>query len=161
AELDDVTEQDEPLDVAQRGEELRPDGLLAQEICALELSEMQIRDEGGRHAAGSAKRARRTFLSNFPTEVLGTSSMNSTRSGSHHFATLPSRKERIASASSATPSRDTTHAHGRSPQRSSDTAITAASSTSGWAMIEFSSSTEEIHSPPDLTRSLVRSISRR
>ncbi len=39
------------------------------------------------------------------------------------------------------------------------TAITAASSTSGWAMIAFSSSTELIHSPPDLTRSLVLSTS--
>ena len=37
------------------------------------------------------------------------------------------------------------------------TAITAASSTCGWAIIAFSSSTVEIHSPPLLTRSLVRS----
>ena len=38
--------------------------------------------------------------------------------------------------------------------------MTAASATSGIAMIWFSMSTEEIHSPPDLTRSLVRSTSR-
>jgi hypothetical protein len=48
-------------------------------------------------------------------------------------------------------------ASGRSPQRSSGTAITAAWPTSGWPMRAFSSSTLEIHSPPDLTRSLVRS----
>src|SRR5205807_8212311 len=36
--------------------------------------------------------ARSTFLSNFPTEVLGTSSMNRTSSGSHHLATLSLRK---------------------------------------------------------------------
>src|SRR5437868_653925 len=42
--------------------------------------------------------ARSTFLSNFPTEVLGTSSMNRTSSGSHHLATL-SRKKSITSFS--------------------------------------------------------------
>ena len=40
------------------------------------------------------------------------------------------------------------------------TPITAASATFGCAMISFSSSTELIHSPPDLTRSFVRSTSR-
>ena len=35
--------------------------------------------------------------------------------------------------------------------------MTAASKTSGWAITAFSSSTEEIHSPPDLITSLVRS----
>ena len=37
--------------------------------------------------------------------------------------------------------------------------MTAASATSGIAMISFSRSTEEIHSPPDFTRSFVRSTS--
>jgi hypothetical protein len=37
---------------------------------------------------------------------------------------------------------------------------TAASFTAGWLMIAFSRSTEEIHSPPDLIRSLVRSAIR-
>ena len=55
------------------------------------------------------------------------------------------------------PSRSTIAASGRSPQRSSGMAITAASATAGWAMSRFSRSTEEIHSPPDLTRSLDRS----
>ena len=52
----------------------------------------------------------------------------------------------------------TTQASGRSVQRSSGLAITAASSTSGCAISAFSSSTEEIHSPPDLIRSLARSV---
>ena len=37
---------------------------------------------------------------------------------------------------------------------------TAASFTFGWLMITFSRSTELIHSPPDLMRSLVRSAMR-
>ena len=54
-------------------------------------------------------------------------------------------------------SRNTTAASGRSPQRSSGIAITAASATAGWAINRFSRSTDEIHSPPDFTRSLERS----
>ena len=38
-----------------------------------------------------AKRCRRTFLSNLPTAVLGISSMNTTSSGSHQWANLPSK----------------------------------------------------------------------
>jgi hypothetical protein len=38
--------------------------------------------------------------------------------------------------------------------------MTAASFTLGWLMIAFSRSTELIHSPPDLIRSLVRSAMR-
>ncbi len=38
--------------------------------------------------------------------------------------------------------------------------MTAASATFGWPMISFSSSTEEIHSPPDLMTSFVRSTRR-
>ena len=45
-------------------------------------------------ASVPANRARNTFLSNLPTEVLGTSSTNSKRSGIHHLATLPSRCSR-------------------------------------------------------------------
>src|SRR5712691_7803859 len=41
--------------------------------------------------------ARSTFLSNLPTEVLGTSSMKRTSSGSHHLATLSRRKSMISS----------------------------------------------------------------
>jgi len=52
----------------------------------------------------------------------------------------------------------TMQASGRSTQRSCGTAITAASSTLGWPMMVVSMSTLEIHSPPDLMRSLVRSV---
>ena len=58
------------------------------------------------------------------------------------------------------PGLTTTQAMGRSIQRSLGTAMTAASAMSGWAMSWFSNSTEEIHSPPDLIRSLVRSTRR-
>ena len=61
---------------------------------------------------------------------------------------------------SSSPSSSTTQASGRSDHFSSGMPMTAASATFGWAMIAFSSSTDEIHSPPDLTRSLVRSTSR-
>lgn len=37
------------------------------------------------------------LLENLPTDVLGTSSMNTTSSGIHHLATRPSRKARISS----------------------------------------------------------------
>ena len=85
--------------------------------------------------------------------------MNSIDSGIHHFATRPSRKPRMSSGLRSAPSSGTTQASGRSPHFSSWMPITAASLTCGWAMISFSSSTEEIHSPPDFTRSLVRSTS--
>ncbi len=131
----------------------------------------QITDERGRGqavAAGAAtsgrtwslKRSRRIFLSNLPTDVLGTSSMKTTSSGSHHLATLPSRKFRMSSRDRVTPARGTTQASGRSSHFGCATAITAASATSGWDMISPSSSTLEIHSPPDLTKSLVRSTMR-
>ncbi len=55
----------------------------------------------------------------------------------------------------------TTQASGRSLHFSSGTAITAASCTAGCAISRFSMSTELIHSPPDLMRSLVRSVIRR
>ena len=96
-------------------------------------------------------------MENLPTEVLGTSSMNSTWSGIHHFGTRSFSQIRMSSALTAVPSAATTQAIGRSPHLVDATPITAASMTSGWAMISFSSSTELTHSPPDLMRSLVRS----
>ena len=36
--------------------------------------------------------------------------------------------------------------------------MTAASATLGWSVATFSTSMEEIHSPPDLITSLVRSV---
>ena len=64
-----------------------------------------------------------------------------------------------ASRVSSTPCLGTTQASGRSDHFSSGIAMTAASATPSIAMISFSRSTDEIHSPPDLTRSLVRSTS--
>ena len=98
-------------------------------------------------------------MSNFPTEVLGTSSMKRISSGSHHLATLSVRNSRISSAVSLplNSGRSTTKATGRSSQRGWARPMTAASSTFGWPMIAFSRSTEEIHSPPDLITSLVLS----
>ena len=54
----------------------------------------------------------------------------------------------------------TTQASGRSLHFGSGIAITAASATFGCAISAFSRSTDEIHSPPDLIRSLVRSVMR-
>ena len=85
--------------------------------------------------------------------------MKTHRSGSHQRLTRPSRKSTSSSADAGRAlGSSTTATSGRSLQRSSGTAITAASTTPGWAMTSFSSSTEEIHSPPDLITSLVRSL---
>ena len=97
-------------------------------------------------------------MSNLPTLVFGTSSMNTHRSGSHHRLTRSVRKTKSSSGVADDPSSRTTATIGRSLHRSSGTAMTAASTTSGWAITSFSSSTEEIHSPPDLMTSLVRSL---
>jgi hypothetical protein len=72
-------------------------------------------------------------------------------------ATRDWRCSHSCSSVSCSPGSSTTQATGRSPQRSSGRAITAASRTAGWAMIAFSSSTDEIHSPPDLITSFARS----
>src|SRR4028119_1208323 len=110
--------------------------------------------------AYSANRVRRSFLENLPTLVLGTSSMNSTASGIHHLATSGLRCSRISSWVAVSPSRTTTQASGRSSHFGCGMPMTAASFTAGWLMIAFSRSTELIHSPPDLIRSLVRSAIR-
>ena len=99
------------------------------------------------------------FLSYLPTLVRGISSSIVQRSGSHHRTTLSARKSRSSAGVIAAPSCSTTAASGRSCQRSSGTPTTAASRTSGWPMRVFSSSTDEIHSPPDLMTSLARSVS--
>src|SRR5699024_9620206 len=51
---------------------------------------------------------RSTFLSSLPTEVRGSSSTNSTWSGSCHFANFVSRPSRSSSAETVSPSRRTT-----------------------------------------------------
>lgn len=98
------------------------------------------------------------FLSYLPTLVRGISSTNAHRSGNHQRTTLSARNARRSPALTVAPSRTTTTASGRSCQRSSGTPTTAASSTSGCAIRQFSNSTEEIHSPPDLMTSLARSV---
>ena len=80
--------------------------------------------------------------------------------GIHHFGTRSARNSFSSSRRISSSPSGTTQASGRSLHFSSGIPITAASATFGWAMIAFSSSTEEIHSPPDFTRSLVRSTSR-
>jgi hypothetical protein len=93
-----------------------------------------------------------------PTLVFGTSSMNVHRSGNCHFAIRSARNSQSSSALVLAPSHTTTHASGRSSHRASGTAITAASATAGCAMRWPSSSTDEIHSPPDLMTSFDRSL---
>src|SRR5262249_11226269 len=104
------------------------------------------------------KRSRRTFLSNLPTLVFGTTSMSTTSSGNAHFASLGRRKSRISPGSTVIPGLGTTQASGRSTHRGWGTAMTAASSTFGCPMIIVSTSIEEIHSPPDLMRSFGRAV---
>jgi 3,4-dihydroxyphenylacetate 2,3-dioxygenase len=106
----------------------------------------------------SASWARSTFLSNLPTAVFGISETNAQFSGTCQRATFSPRNFASAAASAVAPARSTTQASGRSPQRLSGTPITAASCTAGCAISSFSRSTEEIHSPPDLITSLIRSV---
>ncbi len=58
------------------------------------------------------------------------------------------------------PAASTTKAFGRSPHRSSGTAMTATSATAGWEEKACSTSTVEMFSPPEITMSLARSINR-
>ena len=58
-----------------------------------------------------------TFLSNFPTLVFGTSSMNANSSGIHHLATRSRRWSHSSSHVTEAPSSRTTQASGRSGQR--------------------------------------------
>ena len=57
------------------------------------------------------------------------------------------------------PARGTTSSSGRSCHLGWATPMMAASATPGWPMAAFSTSMEEIHSPPDLITSLARSTS--
>ena len=106
----------------------------------------------------SALRSRSSFLSCLPTLVRGTSSTNAHCSGSHHLTTRPDRWARSSSGVTDWPGARAMQASGRSPHRSSGAAMTAASRTAGWVRMAASSSSVEIHSPPDLTTSLARSL---
>src|SRR5699024_4903620 len=100
------------------------------------------------------------FLSSLPTEVLGISSTKAKRSGTCHLAIRCSRcARRSATSGSGWPSLIPIVASGRSSHLGSGTPITATSATAGCSSRWFSTSTDEIHSPPDLMTSLARSVS--
>src|SRR5262249_4914892 len=123
-----------------------------------------VEPDGLDHApAGSGSPAlanisRSSVLRNLPTLVFGISSTNSNRSGSHHLAKFGARNSRSCSGVALAPSFRTTAASGRSAHFSSGIAITAASAIAGCAISAPSSSTDEIHSPPDLITSFARSL---
>src|SRR5215472_1025132 len=98
-------------------------------------------------------------FSSFPVEVCGRLFTNTKSSGSCHFANLELRNSHSCSAVTWAPSFNVTTARGRSCHFGCCTAITPASRTAGWLISVFSRSTELIHSPPDFTRSLLRSTS--
>ena len=80
------------------------------------------------------------------------------RSGSCHLANPPANRwSRTSSTVRSSPGLSTTQTSGRSCHLGSGTAMTAASTTPSICITRSSMSTEEIHSPPDLMRSLVRS----
>ena len=69
---------------AGRGRCGSPCGETIGQVCCLSVNAAEVVTS----AQAGAKRSRRVFLENLPTDVLGTSSMNSTRSGSCHLATF-------------------------------------------------------------------------
>src|SRR6266480_1244955 len=157
-EVDDVA----GLDLDHRRQRVVP---LVVELVASDLvfthssSDAHLRTSWVTSAVMGTALARSTFLSNLPTDVFGTSSMKRTSSGSHHLATL-SRRKSITSSWVTCPlnsGRGTAYTTGRSSHLGWGRPMTAASRILGWAITAFSSSTEEIHSPPDLMTSLVRS----
>ena len=104
---------------------------------------------------------RMTFLSNLPTLVLGISDTRAIASGNQKRGNFGARCWRT-SCSEMPSSRPcgTMTANGRSPHFSSGRATNAVSRMLVCDKSVFSSSTEEIHSPPLLIRSLVRSVIR-
>ena len=71
---------------------------------------------------------------------------------------MPSQKAKRSCALSLDPWRLTARTRGRSSHFGCATPITAASTISGWAIARFSSSIDDIHSPPDLMTSFVRNL---
>src|ERR1041385_9234948 len=116
-------------------------------------------DSGDSFHFHSAYRLRNSVLSSLPVEVCGRSLTKTKSSGICHLANLVHRNARSSSAETCAPSFSATTASGRSCHLGCCTAITPASRTAGWLISVFSRSTELIHSPPDLTRSLLRSTS--
>ncbi|OLT04022.1 hypothetical protein BJF90_24215 [Pseudonocardia sp. CNS-004] len=98
------------------------------------------------------------FLSYLPTLVLGTSGTNRNVSGIQNLMKPSASRWSRSSSSVSEVSVGTTHASGRSSHVASSMPTTVASATFGCSMREFSRSIVEIHSPPDLIRSLERSL---
>src|SRR6266850_1622605 len=104
--------------------------------------------------------SRSADLRNFPVAVRGICVRKTKASGSQNLAKRGSSQERSSPSEALAPSLRTTHATGRSDHFGCETATTAASFTAGWPIRAFSISTELIHSPPLLIRSLERSVMR-
>ena len=109
-------------------------------------------------AGSCANCSRSAVLRNLPTLVFGISATNSMRSGSHHFAKL--RREELAQLVRRR-GRALLQHDGR--ERPLGPLLVGDREDGrlghgGCAMSAFSSSTEEIHSPPDLMTSFERSL---
>src|SRR6185503_3559903 len=151
-----ATAQDDRTDVAAEVLERAPQRV--DDPCVDGVDRWVVEPDGLDHAGILENSSRSSVFLNLPTLVLGISSTNSKRSGSHHFAKSGARNSRSSAAVAVAPSRSTTAASGRSSHFASGTATTAASATAGCAISAFSSSTDEIHSPPDLMTSFERSL---
>src|SRR6185436_17722445 len=93
-----------------------------------------------------------------PVPVLGSGSVESSiRRGSLNFAMRCSRNRSSSSAVSVSPSFSDTMATGISPQRGSGAETTAHSKSDGCAKMAFSTSIDEIFSPPLMIMSFLRS----
>mmetsp|Transcript_23311 Transcript_23311/g.59610 ORF Transcript_23311/g.59610 Transcript_23311/m.59610 type:complete len:277 (+) Transcript_23311:420-1250(+) len=92
-----------------------------------------------------------------PTNTMSSGTANLARRGTRYLYSS-SLTRSWYSASASCPGLSTTTSSGRSPQRSSLMATTAASATCGCPMARFSISMDEIHSPPLLITSLDLSV---
>src|SRR5260370_13326374 len=106
----------------------------------------------------SLNSSRNLLFSSFPVEVCGSSATTTNASGTCHGAKVCCRKERNSQGSTVRFSFRTTRARGRSCHFGCGTAMTAASRIAACPTNAFSTSTELIHSPPDLIRSFRRSV---
>src|SRR5687767_1418965 len=112
----------------------------------------------GHALASSSRRANFCVL---PDAVFGRASLTSRSSGQYGLAIpRPSRWPRRSSSVGASLPAETMTAQTFSPSRSSGTATTATSWTSGWAMSPDSTSVTGMFSPPRMIRSLLRPVMR-
>ena len=104
----------------------------------------------------------RTFFWTFPVDVFGSSSRNTTCLGTWKWAILL-RAQAITSFSVSCPATSlacrTMKAHGTSPHFSSGLATKAISLMAGCIKMMFSTSMEEMFSPPDMMMSAVMDAS--